>query len=161
MQFGHALDRLLREILLADPKFSPVELMKVDMSDGFYRVGLNIDDIPKLGVAFPTQPGEEQLVALPLVLPMGWKNSPPVFSAVTETIADLANQRIKSGVEPPRHHLDEAAEAIDAPNPMTNALKPAATPHPCAVATDLEAPKTSHEAAPTPAKLPPRGPTRH
>ena len=68
MQFGHALDRLLREILLADPKFGPVELMKVDMSDGFYRVGLNIDDIPKLGVVFPTQPGEEQLVALPLVL---------------------------------------------------------------------------------------------
>ena len=74
-QCGHALDRLLREILLADPKFGPVELMKVDMSDGFYRVGLNIDDIPKLGVVFPTQPGEEQLVALPLVLPMGWKNS--------------------------------------------------------------------------------------
>ena len=38
MQFGHALGRLLREILLADPKFGPVELMKVDMSDGFYRV---------------------------------------------------------------------------------------------------------------------------
>ena len=48
MQFDHALDRLLRKILLADPKFSPVELMKVDMSDGFYRVGLNIDGIPKL-----------------------------------------------------------------------------------------------------------------
>ena len=93
-------------------------------------------------------------MALLLVLPMGWKNSPPVFSAVTKTIADLANQRIESGVEPPSHHLDEAAEAIDAPNPMTDALEPAATPHPCAVATDLEAPKTSHEAAPMPAKLP-------
>ena len=119
MQFGHALDRLLREILLADPKFGPVELMKVDMSDGFYRVGLNIDDIPKLGVVFPTQPGEEQLVALPLVLPMGWKNSPPVFSAVTETIADLANERIKTGAEPPCHPLDDEAEATTAPNPMT------------------------------------------
>ena len=84
------------------------------------------------------------------------QHSPPVFSAVTKTIANLANQRIKSGIEPPCHHLDEAAEAIDAPNPMTNALGPAATPHPCAVAMDLEAPKTSHEAAPTPAKLPPK-----
>ena len=55
MQFGHALDRLLREILLADPAFGPVELMKVDMSDGFYRVGLNVEDIPKLGVVFPTR----------------------------------------------------------------------------------------------------------
>ena len=51
--------------------------MKVDLSDGFYRVNLNIDDIPKLGVAFPTEPGQEPLIALPLVLPMGWKNSPP------------------------------------------------------------------------------------
>ena len=93
--------------------------MKVDMSNGVYRVGLNVEDIPKLGVVFPTQPGEEQLVALPLVLPMGWKNSPPVFSAVTETIADLANERIKTGVKPPRHPLDEAAEATTAPNPMT------------------------------------------
>ena len=75
---------------------------------------------------------------------------------MTETIADLANRRIESGVEPPSHHLNEAAEAIDAPNPMTEALEPAATPHPCAVAMDLEAPKTSHEAAPTPAKLPPK-----
>ena len=70
MQFGHALDRLLREILLADPAHGPVQMMKVDLSDGFYRVNLNIDDIPKLGVAFPTKPGEEQLVAFPLVLPM-------------------------------------------------------------------------------------------
>ena len=59
MQFDHALDRLLRKILLADPKFDPVKLMKVNMSDGFYRVGLNIDGIPKLGVVFPTQPDEE------------------------------------------------------------------------------------------------------
>ena len=77
--------------------------MKVDLSDGFYRVSLNIEDIPKLGVAFPTKPGEEKLVALPLVLPMGWKNSPSIFSAVTKTIADLANQRIESSAEPPSH----------------------------------------------------------
>ena len=38
MQFGHALDRLLRKILLADPKFGPVKLMKVNMSDGFYQM---------------------------------------------------------------------------------------------------------------------------
>ena len=96
MQFGHALDRILREILLADPRLGPIYLMKIDISDGFYRVNLSIDDIPKLGVVFPTAPGQEPLVALPLVLPMGWKNSPPIFSTVTETIADMANQRIQN-----------------------------------------------------------------
>ena len=50
MQFGHALDRLLREILLANPQYGPVLLMKLDIADGFYRMDLNIDDISKLGV---------------------------------------------------------------------------------------------------------------
>ena len=43
MQFGHALDRILREIIIADPSLGPVQLLKVDLSDGFYRVNLNID----------------------------------------------------------------------------------------------------------------------
>ena len=119
MQFGHALDRILREIMLADPRLGPVKLLKVDLSDGFYRVHLNVDDIAKLGVVFPTRPGEEPLVALPLVLPMGWKNSPPIFSALTETIADLANWRIKHGYPAPPHHLDNEAASIVPENPLT------------------------------------------
>ena len=117
MQFGQALDRILREILLADPKHGPVKLAKFDISDGFYRIGLNVDDIPKLGVVFPTLPGEEPLIAFPLVLPMGWKNSPPIFTTATETIADLANQRINSSSEPSPHHLDALAESVIPPDP--------------------------------------------
>ena len=58
MQFGHALDRILREILLADPKLGPIYLSKLDISDGFYRINLAINDIPKLGVVFPVKDGE-------------------------------------------------------------------------------------------------------
>ena len=75
MQFGHALDCLLQEILLADPAHGPFQMMKVDLSNSFYHVHLNIDNIPKLSVAFLTKPGEEQQVAFPLVLPIEWKNS--------------------------------------------------------------------------------------
>ncbi len=42
MQFGHALDRILREILLADPAMGPVQMLKIDLSDGFYRLDLNV-----------------------------------------------------------------------------------------------------------------------
>ena len=45
-------------------------MLKLDIADGFYRIALNIDDIPKLGVVFPSPEDEEPLVALPLVLPM-------------------------------------------------------------------------------------------
>ncbi|EJK56345.1 hypothetical protein THAOC_23791 [Thalassiosira oceanica] len=99
--FGHALDRLLREILLADPRHGPVYMMKVDLSDGFYRICLNIDDIPKLGIVFPSKVPGEQLITFPLVLPMGWKNSPPIFSSFTETSADLANARCLSAHKAP------------------------------------------------------------
>ena len=118
MQFGHALDRILREILLANPAFGPVRLMKVDISDGFYRIDLNVDDIPKLGVVFPTVDGEEPLIAFPLVLPMGWKNSPPIFCSATETIADLANARLFFQFDPPDHPLDHLAASITSPSPL-------------------------------------------
>lgn len=117
MQFGHALDCILCEILLSNPgDLGPVSLMlKIDM------INLNIDDIPKLGVIFPTEPGQEPLVALPLVLPMGWKNIPPVFGTVTETIADLANQRIQDpSFRPPEHHLDVMSESIPPPDPLAS-----------------------------------------
>ena len=114
MQFGHALDRILRHILLSNPDNGPVYLMKVDLSDGFYRVDLAIDDAPKLGVVFPTHPHQEPLVAIPLVLPMGWKNSPPIFSTVTETIADVANSALDQGnTTVPSHPLGNLARLQD------------------------------------------------
>ena len=71
MQFGKALDRILQRILAANPRHGPTYILKIDLSDGFYRVRLRAEDIPTLGVAFPVGPGEEPLVALPLTLPMG------------------------------------------------------------------------------------------
>ena len=79
MKFGHAHDQILHELILVNPSLGPVQLLKLDISDGFYYVNLNINNAPKLGIAFPTKPGESQLVAFPLVLPMGWKNSSPIF----------------------------------------------------------------------------------
>ena len=113
MQFGHALDRILREILLANPAFGPVNLIKIDIADGFYRLDINPRDIPKLAVIFPTLPGQPRLVAFPLVLPMGWKNSPPVFCTATETAADLANQRLcNPNHQPTDHNLATEAEQL-------------------------------------------------
>ena len=69
MQFGHALNRLLQEILLANPSHILVEMMKVDLSIDFYHINLNVDNNLKLGVTFPTRPEEEPHVAFPLYFP--------------------------------------------------------------------------------------------
>jgi hypothetical protein len=99
-------------------------MIKLDLSDGFYRIGLIVDDIPKLGVILPTLPGEEPLIAFPLVLPMGWKNSPPIFCTATETIADIANARINTNFNPPAHHLDKLTESITPPSHESFQVQP-------------------------------------
>ena len=151
MQFGNALDCILREILLSNPDLGPVSLMKIDISDRFYRVNLNIDDIPKLGVVFPTEPGQEPLVALPLVLPMGWKNSPPVFSTVTETIADLTNQRIQDPTfRPPEHHLDVMSESVASPDPSASDTPSAAPSTSPSLTSPVEIPVSRDPSLPKP-----------
>ena len=102
MQFGRALERILHLIRTANPHFGPVHLGKVDLSDGFYRLYLSDSSILKLAVTFPQYPGEEQLVASPLSIPMGWVESPPAFCVATETVADLAN--VEKSPCPQTHH---------------------------------------------------------
>ena len=137
MQFGRALERILYQIRHANPRFGPIYLSKVDLSDGFYRVKLNDSAIAKLAVALPRFPGEDQLIALPLVLPMGWVESPPYFCAVTETVADLVNQW-PPHIQPEPHPLEEVSQTppppeeepptapITAPDPSLAPAPPAA-----------------------------------
>ena len=79
MQYGRALDRLLREIFFADPALGPVYLLKVDFSDGFYRIGLHQEDAPKLGPIFPDGADEEPMVATPSRCPQAGKTSPKYY----------------------------------------------------------------------------------
>jgi hypothetical protein len=65
-----------------------VHIGKVDLADGFYRVWLSMRAIPKLAVALLVYEGEEPMVALPLMLPMGWMDSVPYFCLPTETVAN-------------------------------------------------------------------------
>ena len=58
MQYGWALDRLIREIVYVDPALGYVYLLQADVSDGFYRIGLRPEDAPKLGLIFPS--GKEE-----------------------------------------------------------------------------------------------------
>ena len=79
---------------------------------GFYRIGLRPSDAAKLGLVFPSEAGEEDLVAIPLTLLMGWKNSPPIFYTTTETVADLANEDLRTHAPTLPHTLDNRAEAV-------------------------------------------------
>ena len=114
MQFGRALHRVLTQIVHADPTYGPVKLAKIDIADGFYRVWVQLQDVPKLGVALPMAPGQPPLVAFPLALPMGWVESPPYFTSLTETSCDLANDMLREGRVPSQVHRLECVAATPA-----------------------------------------------
>ena len=116
MQFGRTLDRLLYRIRHADPRHGPVYMSKIDISDGFYRIRVKAEHVPRLAVIMPRLPGEPPMVAFPLALPMGWVESPPVFCAATETAADIANSRVHAPYCPP-HRLDQVASTPPPPDP--------------------------------------------
>lgn len=117
MQFGRTLQRVISRILHADPRYGDVYLSKIDIADGFYRVWLQTADIHKLGVVLPTSPGQPPLIAFPLTLPMGWVESPPYFTTLTETACDLANTRLRTRTAARAHSTAHRLEAVAATQP--------------------------------------------
>jgi hypothetical protein len=141
LQFGWALPRILQRLQRADTRRGPIYLAKIDVADAFMRVAILAAHIPALGALLPSHPGEELLVAFPLILPMGWIESPQYLGwiespqylcAVTETVADMANELFAQGHHSPTpHRLDALANsrpvrAATAPEP-----KPFTVPPPC------------------------------
>jgi hypothetical protein len=129
MQSGRALHRVLQQVSDADPRLGPVHLSKIDIADGFFRIGINANDTPKLGIMFPGNDGE-QLVGFPLVLTMGWMQSPPLFTAATETVADLANQKLHDQARCGPRRLDVVGESHPSPIPLPALVAAGPEPRP-------------------------------
>ena len=129
MQFGRALQRVFTTIIHAHPRYGPVQMAKIDVADGFYRVWVQSSDVSKLGVVLPAAPNCEPLIAFPLALPMGWVESPPYFTAVTETACDIANASLsRPACQLQPHRLEQVA----ATQPPDDAAGPSPNPQPSA-----------------------------
>jgi hypothetical protein len=146
MQFGRALWRILCHGKSANPHHGPIYLSKIDIADGFYRIWVRASDVPKLGILFPAASGEEYMVGFPSALPMGWTKSPKIFTAATETVADMTNMSLKSGERFPAHHLEVISETPPPPAP----LPPKSTPslEPTSLPTRPHLPETPHYGPP-------------
>jgi hypothetical protein len=84
MQFGKALWWVISYLKYTNLHMEHVYLSMIDIADGFYRVWVRGSDVPKLGVLFPSADGEAYLVVFPLVFPMGWTESPKIFTAAND-----------------------------------------------------------------------------
>ena len=83
IQYGRALERLPREIVFTDTKLGPVYMLKADLYNRFYQIVLRLANTPELVLVFIGTHGGEYMLSIPLNLPMGWKNSPPLFCTAT------------------------------------------------------------------------------
>jgi hypothetical protein len=111
MQFGRVMWRIMQQASDANPRLGPVHLSKIDIADGFYHIWIKAEDVPKIGVLFPSRAGKAPMIGFPLVLPMGWMQSPPLFTAATETVANLANSDLTNNVPNTPHRLDSVSKS--------------------------------------------------
>ena len=112
MQYGRDVKFLIREVVIVDPVLGTVHVLKADVRNGFYRIGLQPMDAPKMGLVFPSEGEDEKLVAIMLTLPMTWKNAPPIFCTAKETVADIENSALRCNKPALPHRLDDMTEAI-------------------------------------------------
>lgn len=113
MKWGSTFHPLLWLIHTADQHHGPVLMSKTDLSDRFYQLPLTSSGALKLAVPFNYQ-GQPYL-AVPMHLPMGWTESTPAFSAVTETIADLINANLEHDPDIPTSHPLEVCTSSPVP----------------------------------------------
>mmetsp|Transcript_905 Transcript_905/g.1359 ORF Transcript_905/g.1359 Transcript_905/m.1359 type:complete len:413 (+) Transcript_905:2296-3534(+) len=112
MQFGKALPRILQRIAYAHPRYGPVHMIKVDISDGYYRIPITPSGALNLAVALPS-PRRRPLLAIPTVLPVGWRDSAPYFCMATESVADYTNVQSPAKCPPVPHFQESSPGACD------------------------------------------------
>jgi hypothetical protein len=73
-------------------------MAKIDLADGYYCAPLLPAVTLGLVVFIPSDIPHNPLplIAIPLMLPMGWSHSPPFFCAFTEMVTDTANTTIET-----------------------------------------------------------------
>ena len=112
MQFRCTLACVMQQMRHANPKFGATKLAKHGVKDGFYQLYLKAKELLHLALLLPKFEGEPQLVAIPMSCTMGWTESPPSFSTMSETVCDEANQTfLQAPLAVPEHRLEAQAQA--------------------------------------------------
>ena len=95
MRFGGVIQRILGEILTANPCLEPVYISKVDLADAYMILWVIMEDILSFAILISKKtPSYPQLVGFHLSITMGYVYSAPYFFMETDMVADLANKAI-------------------------------------------------------------------
>ena len=112
MHYGRLLYRLIRDVVIAYPALVPVYVLKADIGNVFYLIGMQPMEAPTMGLVSPLDVSGEDMVAIPFTLPMGCKNSMPIFCAAKDTVVDLVNASLRCNQPSHKHKLEELTEVV-------------------------------------------------
>jgi len=87
-------------------------MIKIDLADSYYRVPLSTRRALWLAVILLGQATQDCLISVPIMLLMGWVDSPPYFCMCTKTIADTMNLQMEDH-HPTQSHLHPQEEKAD------------------------------------------------
>ena len=113
-QIGTVLPRLIEAFANAPPG-EALRLMKLDITDGFWRMVCAEGEEWNFAYVLPNHPGQPVEIVVPSALQMGWALSPPFFCAASETARDVAQTYVQEalGTLPP-HPLEDMTMPKDA-----------------------------------------------
>jgi hypothetical protein len=79
---------------------------KLDISDGFWRLIVQLADSFNFAYVLPQPDGEPIRIVVPSAVQMGWVESPPLFCTVTESARGLTQHLVEHQVPLPHHKLE-------------------------------------------------------
>ena len=110
-ELGRTLGRVIYAVGTRPTNQGPLLFCKLDIKDGFWRMCVPSADEEQFCYVLPPDPDNpdaEVMIVVPAALQMGWKSSPPLFCAATETGRDIAEwlrQHVKLPPHPLEHHM--------------------------------------------------------
>jgi hypothetical protein len=105
-EIGNVFRRVL--CLLDDAEADEIVMLsKIDLSDGFWRMIVEADQVWNFCYVMPDPPGAPTRIVVPSALQMGWAQSPAYFCAATETARDLIQGLVAAKVELPPHCFEQ------------------------------------------------------
>ena len=71
--------------MIANPDLGTVYVLKSDLSDGLYHIALQPGYAPKISLVFPLDRNGENMVEIPITLPMEYKTIPSILFTATNS----------------------------------------------------------------------------
>ena len=127
-QLGSVVRRLIATMADHYDPGKPFAFSKLDIKDGFWRLGVNDSDAWNFCYVLPKDGGydniDDTLIVVPNCLQMGWTESPPYFCTASETARDVIQEVLLPNMKDlPKHYLEDLMlpdQPLDANFPTKN-----------------------------------------